>query len=158
MMALDHTMITRDQSVYVLHVPALGYFKVGRASDPIKRTRQIQNGCPEKIELIGLSLIDERGVAAADFEHAVHSALFPYRSHGEWFAKIDRDLVIGEWARVWNELASGLAVSADKRAHAISAGEFGLKPGRPKIIGPRPWDDAGISRRTYYRRQKEAKK
>ena len=30
--------------------------------------------------------------------------------------------------------------------------------GRPKIEGPRPWDAEGISKRTYYRRQKGQKK
>lgn len=30
-----------------------------------------------------------------------------------------------------------------------------LKRGRPKIEGPRPWELAGISKRTWYRRQKE---
>lgn len=30
-----------------------------------------------------------------------------------------------------------------------------LKPGRPKIAGPRPWDALGMSKRTYYRRKAE---
>lgn len=32
-----------------------------------------------------------------------------------------------------------------------------LKRGRPKITGPRPWQLAGMSRRSWYRRQKDAK-
>lgn len=40
----------------------------------------------------------------------------------------------------------------EKMADAIRFGKLGLKPGRPKITEPRPWETAGISRRTYYRR------
>lgn len=32
-----------------------------------------------------------------------------------------------------------------------------LKRGRPTITAPRPWDSEGMSRRTWYRRRKEAK-
>ncbi len=28
------------------------------------------------------------------------------------------------------------------------------KRGRPKIVGPRPWEVKGMSRRTWYRRKK----
>lgn len=34
------------------------------------------------------------------------------------------------------------------------AAPINLKRGRPKITAPRPWDSEGMSRRTWYRRQK----
>jgi hypothetical protein len=33
-----------------------------------------------------------------------------------------------------------------------------LKPGRPKIVEPRPWEIARMSKRTWYRRKREAEK
>jgi hypothetical protein len=51
----------------------------------------------------------------------------------------------------------------DKIADAIRSGKLTTKPnklkrGRPKIEGPRPWELAGMSKRTWHRRQKDAKK
>lgn len=42
-------------------------------------------------------------------------------------------------------------VRALREARAVRR-ENALKPGRPKITEPRPWEERGISRRTYYRR------
>ena len=33
-----------------------------------------------------------------------------------------------------------------------------IRPGRPKITDPRPWEVEGISKRTYYRRKAESEK
>ena len=44
----------------------------------------------------------------------------------------------------------------DQMAEAIKSGKLSLKRGRPKITEQRPWEAAGISRRTWYR-QKESK-
>ena len=106
MMLPEGPVFTRGQAVYVMHVPALGYFKIGRASNPTARVSQLQTGCPEVINLLGASQIDDKGVSAERFEYAMHSALYPYRSHGEWFAKLDVNKVTSEWQRVWNRIVS----------------------------------------------------
>lgn len=45
----------------------------------------------------------------------------------------------------------------DKIAEAISSGKLSLKRGRPKVTGQRPWEAAGMSKRTYYRRRQKEK-
>ena len=104
-------VFTRDQAVYVLHVPALGYFKVGRAKEPEWRVGELQCGCPEKLELLGSSQIDESGLSAVRFETSMHKALASYRSHGEWFACPSVEVVYEQWRLVWNGL-----VQAEQRA------------------------------------------
>lgn len=49
---------------------------------------------------------------------------------------------------------AGKNVPARPRAESVKpTGAIALKRGRPKLSGPRPWEIAGISKRTYYRRQ-----
>jgi len=58
-----------------------------------------------------------------------------------------------------NKIIEGL-----KEAVAVARGEIEpakltvLKRGRPKIVELRPWETEGISRRTWYRRQKDKSK
>jgi hypothetical protein len=40
---------------------------------------------------------------------------------------------------------------------ASGPSEAKLKRGRPRITAPRPWETAGMSKRTWYRRQAEQK-
>jgi len=109
---------TRHQAVYVMHVPRLGYFKIGRSSSPTLRINQLQSGCPERIDILGASQIDENGLSAVEFETALHQALYPYRSHGEWFAHLTVDQIEFEWRRVWNDLFA---------SHQSSAGGVGSR-------------------------------
>lgn len=109
---------TRHQAVYVMHVPLLGYFKIGRSSSPTLRINQLQSGCPERIDILGASQVDENGLSAVEFETALHQALYPYRSHGEWFAHLTVDQIEFEWRRVWNDLFA---------SHQSSAGGVGSR-------------------------------
>lgn len=45
--------------------------------------------------------------------------------------------------------------SQPKKPAAVAIQKRG--PGRPKIAGERPWEAAGLSKRTYYRRKAEGK-
>lgn len=50
-------------------------------------------------------------------------------------------------------------IPAGPRAESVKpTGAIALKRGRPKLSGPRPWEIAGMSKRTYYRRQAEKAK
>lgn len=46
-------------------------------------------------------------------------------------------------------------LGAGRTAQASGSDAVGAirKVGRPKIEGPRPWDQAGLTKRTYYRRK-----
>lgn len=46
-------------------------------------------------------------------------------------------------------------LAGDQAGVAPSPRETKLKRGRPKSTGPKPWEAEGMSRRTWYRRQKE---
>lgn len=53
--------------------------------------------------------------------------------------------------------------TAEVKPQVIAVQETGsrlpvLKRGRPKVIGTRPWEAAGMSRRSWYRRQKANQK
>ena len=56
--------------------------------------------------------------------------------------------------------AQGSAPSVRPLQAGVEPGPRGtkLKRGRPKVAGPRPWEVAGISRRSWYRQQKEQRK
>jgi len=112
MLLPEGPVFTRDQAVYVMHVPALGYFKVGRSKDVGARVRQVQGGCPERIELLGASQIDSSGIAAELFEGAMHDALSTFRSRGEWFSGLTYDQIVAHWQRVWNGLI-------ERKEHAL---------------------------------------
>lgn len=70
--------------------------------------------------------------------------------------------------KVAGQVGDGVALTSmvhpagliEKIASAIVSGKLpGLKRGRPKITEVRPWETAGMSKRTWYRRrQKEQRK
>jgi hypothetical protein len=71
------------QFVYLLY--AAGFVKVGRAGDVFSRVRQLQCGCPSKIEpVVAFGRVPRQ--AACDFESTMHYRLRNTRSHGEWFS------------------------------------------------------------------------
>lgn len=55
------------------------YTKIGKADDPEKRLKELQTGCPEKLEI---KLVIDGG---EDKEKMLHKALNKYRYRGEWF-------------------------------------------------------------------------
>ena len=71
------------QYVYVLH--AGGFIKVGRTGDVLARIKQLQCGCPSKIEpVVVFGKVPAR--VAGDVEKHIHFRLRGVRSHGEWFS------------------------------------------------------------------------
>lgn len=55
------------------------YTKIGKADEPEKRLKELQTGCPEKLEI---KLVIDGG---EDKERMLHKALNKYRYRGEWF-------------------------------------------------------------------------
>jgi Meiotically up-regulated gene 113 len=55
------------------------YTKIGKADEPKKRLKELQTGCPEKLEI---KLVIDGG---EDKERMLHKALNKYRFRGEWF-------------------------------------------------------------------------
>lgn len=93
---------TVGQCVYLLAVPS-GHVKIGVARNPAARARDLQTGNPEPITFVGATLLGAAGKSATAFEKALHKALCPHRTVGEWFS-----LSVAEalewWARVWDSL------------------------------------------------------
>ena len=54
--------------------------------------------------------------------------------------------------------AEGVKSSGQSAGVAPGPRETKLKAGRPKIVGQRPWEKEGVSRRTWYRRKAEGRK
>jgi hypothetical protein len=71
-------------TVYILETE--GRFKVGHTYQDVKaRVKQLQTGCPTKI-----NIIDEiPSFFPGKLERAIHKILEPYRLHGEWFEPPD---------------------------------------------------------------------
>lgn len=68
--------------VYALATPSLEFVKIGYTKSPKNRFSNIQNGCPLKLSL----WLAIRTPIPNELEDYIHSALFDYRSQGEWFA------------------------------------------------------------------------
>ena len=72
----------RVTDLYVMQMAVTGDIKVGRSSDPERRLRQLQTGCPHPLKII-LTVPD-----AGHLEKSIHR-LMDYRQirrNGEWFS------------------------------------------------------------------------
>lgn len=74
------TTRSAPQHAYFIRACRSGLVKIGCASNPVARLKELQTGSPEKLELVGV--IPDAGQAG---ERELHELLAPYRSHGEWF-------------------------------------------------------------------------
>jgi hypothetical protein len=72
-----------EQFVYILH--AGGFIKVGRAGNVLTRIKQLQCGCPSKIEPV-VSFGKLPPSQAGDVEKCIHHRLRRVQSQGEWFS------------------------------------------------------------------------
>jgi hypothetical protein len=71
------------QFVYLLY--AAGFVKVGRSNNVQSRIRQIQCGCPSRIDpIVALGKLPPS--TAASLESELHFQMRKVRSHGEWFS------------------------------------------------------------------------
>jgi len=93
--------------VYFLKTVATGQhgsnylYKIGHATDVAKRIRQLQTGCPTKIELFA-SLRCASKQQAADVEQRLHAIFANRRRLGEWFQFASRQAwAIRLLARDW---------------------------------------------------------
>ena len=65
-------------STYVVQRGDYGPVKIGKSGNPDARLRQLQTGCAEPLNLLGL--IHDEGA-----ESELHDAFWAYRLEGEWF-------------------------------------------------------------------------
>lgn len=74
--------------VYFLRCETLGHIKIGKANSPLKRLHQIQNGCPDRLTLMGVIEDHTRGSVERD----THLRFAHLNIRGEWF-RADADLL-----------------------------------------------------------------
>lgn len=72
-------MTAQERSVYFIVTEDETLVKVGSALDPVKRLKQIQTSCPDRLRLYGVAVGGFRG------EQALHALFHAYRVRGEWF-------------------------------------------------------------------------
>jgi hypothetical protein len=103
------TFYTRHQSVYLAGVPS-GYIKIGVASNPEARIREMQTGCPEKISFLGGTKVsDGAPVSAFQMEQLLHHKMAGRRVRGEWFR-----VSLAEMIDIWTVTYRFLAVPFDR--------------------------------------------
>lgn len=73
-------VVIPESSVYAIGNIDEGYVKIGYTTDVDSRIKQIQTGCPFKIEVIEIW----HGLTRKD-EKTLHKAYDRYRTNGEWF-------------------------------------------------------------------------
>ncbi len=69
--------------IYAIQAGSGGPLKIGYATDPYKRLRQLQTGSSEKLHLIKVVYGNR------EFEKKIHLELSAFRIHGEWFGVSD---------------------------------------------------------------------
>lgn len=74
--------------LYLMQAGGVGPVKIGRANDPLRRARELQPGCAERI-IVRAVLLD-RGSE----ERELHTRFASVRLAGEWF---EPDAAIFEW-------------------------------------------------------------
>jgi hypothetical protein len=70
-------------SVYIVGADGSDLVKIGRASSPRKRLRDMQTGSPLRLKLLGIASAPEW--ADVQLEGALHAYFATRRRHGEWF-------------------------------------------------------------------------
>jgi predicted GIY-YIG superfamily endonuclease len=70
--------------VYLIQAGDTDYYKIGIASSPEVRLKEIQTGNPLKVSIIGVIGFPDRGSAIV-VESMLHKKLSDYRASGEWF-------------------------------------------------------------------------
>lgn len=148
--------MTPTQSVYVMAIPS-GYRKIGIAADPDFRRISLQGASPEKITIEFVANISSGRITAAGMEREIHRILADFRSSGEWF-KVTLEAIEAAFSVAWDNL-----IKSSRGTGSI--GPAGTrKTGRPRLgleaktlKATAPWTAARMSRRTWYRRQQEAR-
>lgn len=71
---------TPPAHTYFIRGKQTGMVKIGAASNPQNRLKELQTGSPEPLELVAVI----RG-GGLKIEREMHELFAPFRSHGEWF-------------------------------------------------------------------------
>ena len=77
------TLLNTGKSVYlyVLEAPEIKLLKFGRSENPNKRFRQVSDGSPVELSMLGFCQDPEQGRT----ETWIHAYLHMHRAKGEWF-------------------------------------------------------------------------
>lgn len=67
--------------VYLIKSSETGYYKIGYSANPNQRLKQLQTGCPDKLDIIHTF----ESVRAKKLELALHNSFSYARKHNEWF-------------------------------------------------------------------------
>ena len=121
-------MAERDTSafVYFMECPSLGVLKIGMATDPRKRLKRVQTGCPGRLHLRTVIRVDD----ARAFEAYLHQRHQKDRIHGEWFRATPelRELATS-WFEVDSSAALNCAISMEPReADGAPLASIALRP------------------------------
>jgi hypothetical protein len=96
--------------VYMLLCPDTEFIfiKVGMSQNPIKRLGSLKTACAVAPETLAIMPVQSSYIAAS-LEKALHTALAPWRTTGEWFRFKAEDK--GEFNAIWKRVVA--AFSAD---------------------------------------------
>jgi len=103
-MRREASLVLVPDSRYIYALKAGPFFKIGVATSIPSRIRQLQTGCPQKIEF----LYAVRSNQAAEHEGMIHKRLEDAHSYGEWFRDVgDRlAMAVGEMRAIGRLLTS----------------------------------------------------
>lgn len=71
-----------ERYVYFIEAVGLGCIKIGIASNPHSRLKELQTGCPSELRLISVIKTD----AASEWERELHARFGAALHRGEWFS------------------------------------------------------------------------
>lgn len=74
--------MTKKPPNYLYFIKSYKFVKIGITSDPQKRIKSIQTGCPTHCYYLA---IFDCGRQAKDYEYKLHKIFEHRHSHGEWF-------------------------------------------------------------------------
>lgn len=140
-------------ALYIMSVPS-GLRKIGVASNPASRCRELQTGNAELLVLTNAWDVECDGVNARGMERDIHGMLVSYRVRGEWFnaplplvlhvfkiawVRVRYPAVFARWGRLCKRPAftARYAVLLTDRMAAYPDG-YGFVPAFPRDAPPRP--------------------
>ncbi|MBB3889470.1 hypothetical protein GGQ61_000167 [Phenylobacterium haematophilum] len=87
---IDGVVVVREPSkervVYFVQAQELRLIKIGVCDRPERRLRELANGCPDELTVLGLQYCDDFG----RLEEDLHAKFAEDRVRGEWFLPSDR--------------------------------------------------------------------
>lgn len=140
-----------NQNLYIMSVPS-GHRKIGIAADAKARRISLQGACYEVITIEKVyDLISEKE-NARKFETEVHQRLAHRRVAGEWF-RVTKQEAEEAFEAAWDDRHR--RPWKTPRVVAVSLGRPRIEDRGKTLKATAPWKAAGMSRASWYRRQKE---